>query len=250
MIGLPISESEINFRQSEFAYPHPWKRVQKPLILYFALCLGLAFAFYLFGNAYIHRQEDKLKYEYVDLLDSMKKPYSLFETEFNESLPTNKGTSDTPEVVNVLELSQSDIVQRLDYLDKELTAKPDLFPLLPNTPKVSDVLAWMTKLSKASDLKEEKETEDNGIQLTSFSYKMMKRPEFNKKKEVYQVKVELEFITSSPKNAREFHDALVTPNDFLDSNNEVKWSSERGKYRISFFLKDKTYYPGKGVSGV
>lgn len=248
--GMPLCENAINFRQNEFAYPHPWKRVQKPLAVYFALCFGLALAFYFFGNAYIQRQEDKLKYEYVDLLDSMKKPYSLFETQFNENLSRGKGSSET--VVDVLQLSQSDIVQRLDFLNKELNATPDLFPLLPNVAKVSDVLAWMTKLSNASQSSSEDvpETEDGSIQLTSFSYKMMKRPEFSKKKEVYQVKIELEFTTSSPKNAREFHDALVAPNDFVDPNNEIKWSSERGKYRISFFLKDKTYYPSKGVSGV
>jgi type IV pilus assembly protein PilM len=243
--GMPLSTTAINFRQNEYAYPHPWKRIQKPLAIYYALCIGLAFAFYLFGNAYIHRQEDLLKYEYVDLLASMKRPYSLFETEFKDSLSRGKNNPETP-LLDVLALSQADIIQRLDFLNKELNAKPDLFPLLPNVPRVSDVLAWMTKLANTSSTEE---FEDANIQLTSFNYKMMKRPEFSKKKEVYQAKVELEFTTGSPKNAREFHDALVAPNDFVDPNNEIKWSSERGKYRISFFLKDKTYYPSKGATG-
>lgn len=243
LTGLPTNANAVNFRQNEYAYPHPWKRVQKPLMIYFALCIAFAFAFYFFGNAYINRQEDNLKTEYVDLLASMKKPYSQFEKEFNDA--TTKG-----EAVNVMQLSQGDIVQRLDFLNKELNAAPDIFPLLPNVPKVSDVLAWMTQLSKSSLSEEPKEAAEGPIQLTSFSYKMVKRPEFNKKKEVYQVKVELEFTTSVPKNAREFHDALVAPNNFVDPKGEIKWSSERGKYRISFFLKDKTYYPSRGSSGV
>ena len=58
----------------------------------------------------------------------------------------------------------------------------------------------------------------------------------------YQVKVDLEFSTSSPRIAREFHDSLIAPNDLIDPKGEVKWSSNRGKYRTSFYLKDKTQY--------
>ena len=241
LMGLPQCTNPINFRQNEYAFPYPWKRVQKPLIIYFALCIGLAFAFYLFGNAYINYKQDEIKQEYVDLLASMKKPYSLFEAEFNNAVSRGKPNEEPP--LTVMELTQQDIIQRLDFLNKELTAAPDIFPLLPNVPKVSDVLAWMTRLINVSG----PTNTDDSVQLTSFSYKMMKRPEFNKKKEVYQVKVELEFTTNTPKNAREFHDALVAPNDFVDPAGEIKWSSERGKYRISFFLKDRTYYPTKGV---
>ncbi len=243
--GMPYCNNAINFRQNEYAYPHPWKRVQKPLALYFVLCVTLAFAFYMFGNAYINRQQDEIKLEYVNLLASMKKPYSLFEAEFNAAISRGKANEEPP--VDVMELTQEDIIQRLDFLNKELTAAPDVFPLLPNVPKVSDVLGWMTRLINTSESKGTADAEDSSIQLTSFSYKMMKRPEYNKKKEVYQVKVELEFTTNAPKSAREFHDALVAPNDFVDPNSEIKWSSERGKYRISFFLKDRTYYPSKGA---
>jgi type IV pilus assembly protein PilM len=249
LTGLSLAENSVNFRQDEYAYPHPWKRVQKPLIIYFGLCFALAFAFYLFGNAYISRQEDKIKSEYVNLLESMRKPYSQFEKEYLDG--TTKGKQSTEEsVVNVILLSQPEIIQRLDFLNKELNATPDIFPLLPNIPKVSDVLAWMTQLSTNVLSSDSPEAVDSPIQLTSFSYKVTKRPEFSKKKEVYQVKVELEFTTNAPKNAREFHDALIAPNDFIDPNGEIKWNSERGKYRISFYLKDKTYYPSRGSSGV
>jgi type IV pilus assembly protein PilM len=246
--GLILCENAVNFRQNEYTYPHPWKRVQKPLAIYFALCCAFAYAFYLFGNSYINRQEDKLKSEYVNLLESMRKPYSHFEKEFIEA--TTKGKSPQETSGNVMQLSQEDIIQRLDFLNKELNATPDIYPLLPNVPKVSDVLAWMTQLSLRASSSESPEAAEGSIQLVSFSYKMIKRPEFSKKKEVYQVKVELEFTTNDPKSAREFHDALIAPNNFVDPNGEIKWSSERGRYRISFFLKDKTYYPSRGSSGV
>ena len=75
---------------------------------------------------------------------------------------------------------------------------------------------------------------------------MVKRPDQSKKKEKYRVKVDLEFSSPTPKQAREFHDALVAPNDFVDPKDEIKWSSNRGSYRTSFFLKDKTKYNHRG----
>ncbi len=241
--GLHGNNNGINFRQNEYSYPHPWKRLQKPLIAYFSLCIGVALSIYLVGNAYVAKQDDNLRTEYVHLLASMKKPYSQFETEFLEATQPNK----KPETakVDILSLSQNDILYRLDFLKKELNSTPDMFPLLPNIPRVTDVLAWLSNLPAVKAASESSEIEDSKIQLTSFSYKMMKRPEFNKKKEPYQAKVELEFTTAVPRNAREFHDALLEPNNFVDPTGEVKWNAERGKYRVSFFLKDKTYYPSK-----
>lgn len=66
---------------------------------------------------------------------------------------------------------------------------------------------------------------------------MTKRPEQNKKQEKYQVKVEMEFTSPTPKQAREFHDALIAPNDFVDPKGEIKWNSSHGRYRTSFFKR-------------
>ena len=80
------------------------------------------------------------------------------------------------------------------------------------------------------------------MQLESFSYKMVKRPEPNKEREKYQVKVEIEFTTPTPRYAREFHDILLAPNDIIDPKEEVKWNVEKDSYRASFFLVDRTNY--------
>ena len=136
-----------------------------------------------------------------------------------------------------------DLQQRMRYLDKELQSSPDTFPLLPNVPRVSDVLAWLSTHPVLSGKNSPGAPVSPPIQIESFNYTMIKRPEQTKKQEKYQVKVEFEFTTSTPKQAREFHDALIAPNDFVDPKGEIKWSSNRGKYRTSFFLKDKTTYP-------
>jgi len=59
------------------------------------------------------------------------------------------------------------------------------------------------------------------LQIENLSYSMVKRPELTKKQERYQVKVELEFTSPTPKLAREFHDALIAPNDLVDPKGDI-----------------------------
>lgn len=244
-IGAALSgldgHEQINFRQQEFAYSRPWNRLKKPLFIYYLLSLGLAIALYLFGESYLGYEEDKLKEEYVELLASMNKTYSSFEKDYLKKYPSQ----DNFEGIQPIDaVTQAGIAHRLEYLQSEMKDNPNLFPLLPNTPKVSDVLAWLSNhpivVGKPHDKSEGSET---SLQVDNFSYTMVKRPDLKKTQEKYQVKVELEFSTSTPKLAREFHDALIAPNEIVDPKGEVKWSSNRGKYRTSFFLKDKTVYP-------
>lgn len=226
---LPKAQNQVNFRQQEYAYPDPWKRTKKPLVAYLMLCVGLAITISLFSKAYVGNQGDRLKQEYIELLVFMKKPYLSFEAEFDGLDPKF--------------LTQLDIHKRLTSLDKAIKATPDVYPLLPNVPRVSDVLAWLSTHPIASAKEKQDGTLLPRMQLQSFSYKMVKRPNQNKKKEKYQVKVDLEFTTPVPRYAREFNDALRAPNEIVDLAGEIKWSADEGKYRASFFLKDKTYYP-------
>jgi len=235
--GLP-KWIQVNFRQVEYAYPHPWKRLMQPLALYYLLCIALAAALYLFGASYLGHQKDALRKEYIDLLTTMNKSYGAFEREYAEK---QHRPVDVEGIPDVAALTPEEITQRLHYLHREMKESPDLFPLMPNVPRVSDVLAWFS--SHPLVITSAGEQEEPSIQIENFSYTMVKRPEPKKPSERYQVKVEMEFSTATPKIAREFHDALIAPNEIVDPKGEVKWSSNRGKYHTSFFLKDKTAYP-------
>lgn len=168
----------------------------------------------------------------------MKKPFDEHEKELITKDPYERNFS-AEEARDIKEISQTSIRKRLTLLEKEIKETPDTFPLYPNTPRVNDVLSWFSNhpLVKGDDPEKQK------ILLENFNYRMVKRPEQNKRKERYQVKVEIEFSTSTPRYAREFHDALLAPNEIVDPKGDVKWNSERGRYRTSFFLKDKTAYP-------
>lgn len=240
--GLP-SQEQVNFRQQEHAYPHPWKRLIRPLALYFALCVSFAGAFYLFGESYLGYKEDGLREKYVELLTATNKSYPGFEKLFASKNPhLTNGDS----VLPVKSLTSSDIAGRLQFLQKEMQGGPDLFPLQPNVPLVSDVLAWLSTHAIFAGAKAPAEGSNNeiaGLQLENFNYTLIKRPEPKKTQEKYQAKVELEFSSPTPKLAREFHDSLIAPNEMVDPKGEVKWSSNKGHFRASFFLKDKTVYP-------
>lgn len=239
--SLPDLPSFIDFRQQELSYPHPWQRLIGPLAIYFAAVFLLSFAFYFFGQQYLHYQEDQLRVTYIDLLAGMHKSHEQFEMAFLTKNPkAHEQFNDA--IPRIEHIEQGDLLDRLAFLQKELQATPDSFPLFANIPRVSDVLAWLSQHPAVAFLDEEGSPQTR-LQIENFSYAMLKRPQQGKKQEKYQVKIELEFSSPTPKWAREFHDALIAPNDWVDPKGEVKWSSNRGKYKTSFFLKDKTIYP-------
>ncbi len=71
---------------------------------------------------------------------------------------------------------------------------------------------------------------------------MVKRPDFQHKKDTYRVKVELEFTTKDQAVARSFQEALKNSHSLADPKEEISWIASRGKYKTSFYLKDKTKY--------
>lgn len=236
--GLPNFADQVNFRQKEYRFQNPLKRFKKGLLIYAVVALGLAAAAYFSGEQYLGYQEDKVRENYAELLATIKRPYHEM-----EALYLKKSPADESLATNVKNLSMRDLSNRLDYLEKEVQTAPALFPLFPNVPRVSDLLAWLSTHPNVVLKKDASNTSQGLLQIESLSYTMVKRPEMNKKSERYQVKVELELIANSPKEAREFHDALISPNEMVDPKAEVKWNATKGRYRTSFYLKDRTIYP-------
>lgn len=241
--GLSKSLNINDFRQREWVFSKPWKRYRYPLILYALSVFALAVAFYFFGNSYLAYREDLVRAEYVHLLGAMRKSYEGFEQAYKVKFPQE---GEDEQLLDPKNLSQEEITSRITLLEKEIQGTPDMFPLFPNLPKVSDLLAWLANHPQvAPQISPEGKIEKEGLKIESLNYTVVKRPEQSRKQERYQIKVDLEFSSPTPKHAREFHDALITPNEFVDPKNEVKWTTGQGKYRTSFFLKDKTLYPLK-----
>ena len=236
--ALPLKCDQVNFRQGEFAYPAPWKRLKKVLTGYFLLCVGLAAALTFYGIAYVSYREVEIRQRYLELLDVMNKPYNDFESEFTSKYPSSYSGNLQNGLIPLENLSNEQIQSRLMYLEKEVQSTPQIYPLQPNIPLVSDVLAWIGTHQAFIGADEESPS----LEIENFQYSLVKKPDPTKKQEKYQVKIDLEFYSPTPKMARAFHDALITPNEIVDDKGEIKWSSNRDSYRTSFYLKDRTSY--------
>lgn len=234
LCGLPKNLTNQNFRVGELAYPNPWKRLRDPLVAYMGLCAAFALAFYLFGASYNSYELAKVRQDYAQFLLLINKPYAEVESK----------VSVDGEIPPVEALTVPQMQERLAFLEKESKAIPITYPFVPGVPRVSDVLAWLSTHPKIIGLSDGNEKNPEALKLESLSYSMIKRPDTTKKNERYQVKVDLEFTSPTPKAAREFHDALIAPNNIVDPKSEIKWSTNRGKYSTSFMLKDRTLYTG------
>ncbi|MBS4167789.1 pilus assembly protein PilM [Parachlamydia sp. AcF125] len=241
LTGLPSWKEQINFRQKQYSFPHPWKRLKNSLIAYFAACVFLAFALYGFGTAYLSKQTDLIRKDYADLLASLHRSYPEFEEQFRKKNGLEPILA--KEDLDPRQLSTEDLSARIQFLNQIVSSSPDSYPLFPNTPSVSDVLAWLAKHPSFSPPDDAEGQKPAGLKIESFVYKMVKRPDKSKKNEAYQIRVDLDFSAPTPTQAREFHDFLISPNEIVDPKGEIKWGTNRGRYHTSFFLKDRTLYP-------
>lgn len=193
-----------NFRQQEFTYPHPFKRLKKPLFIYATAVVLLTLSLFSLTSLALSHQKKEVACRYQALLAQ--------EGKLTQTLKRTE-----------------EYTSALASLKKEIDQKPDTFPLYPMVPKAQEVLAWLS----ASPV---------SIEMDTFHYSMIKRPTFSQQKEHYQVKVFFEF-KAPVTEARAFHEILLAPNSFVDKNQEVQWTMNRnGTYRSSFYLNDKTRY--------
>lgn len=234
LTALPVESAQIDFRQGEMAYPHPWRRLRFAIASTLFLCLVAAASLWAFGSSYLDWKEESLRKDYLQLLETLQKDYGEVE----------KGMGGVSTLHSPSELTASQIADRLRSIEQEMAKAPVSIALFPNVPRVSDLLVWLAThpLLVAEAAPEAGETRSR-LRIDGLNYKMVKRPDQNKPREKYQVQVEMEISSDSAKQARLFYDSLVAPNDMIDTRSEVKWTATGGKYRFSFFLKDKTVYP-------
>ncbi len=203
--------------------------MKKPLWIFLGLSLIAAITSYTLSLGILSHYNDRINLRYISLLDKMGVDFMQIEKKISLKLKHTR-----PLETGLRKLSTDEIQERVSLLEKEIKLDSIPFPLEPNIPRVSDLLAWLSNHPQLNG---------NKILIELMHYQLVKHPEMNKPKERYLVKVELEFTSETPKAAREFHDALLAQNDFIDPKGEVKWNTLKGKYKVSFYLKDKTIYP-------
>ena len=206
-IGCALAHQSVNFRQKEFSYPHPFRRFKKQLICFFSLCFAFTLAICGFAETSLAHKKQSLSQAYSALLEGEGKAIA--------ALPR------TPEAY----------LSSLKLLEKEVHARPSTFPLLPQIPKVKELLSWLASFQGTKS-----------AVIDALHYQMVKRPDFSNRTDKYKVRVDLELTSPDAHSARLFQEALKSPNPFVDTSEEVQWLPIKGKYKASFYLRDKTKY--------
>ncbi len=233
-LGLAIngSNESLNLRKQEFAYPRPWKRLKRKALTCLFLSLLLAVTAFGGGKVFIHHQEQKLQTQYLTLLTTSEYTLESFEKEYRKQL--NLSPLKTPLLLG--SLTEQEIVSRSALLEKTFKQPSTIFPLFPDVPRVGDVLAWISNNPLFAN------KEEHAL-IDTFTYTLVKRPQADRPKDPYQVRVEIQLFTPSTRLARAFREALLEPNPYIDTSSEILWQAGKGgEYTTSFLLKDNTRY--------
>ena len=222
-IGAAIAGIECpqtNLRKEDLAYTQEWRRWYKACAVFgAAMLIGTAALFFFF--------EKDLENKHRLALQQYKSFIAVLEKEPQEVEKSMK----VEQPLSVEDLSYDALEERIFFVENGFLNNKETIPLHADVPRVSDVIAWLTKVQEGKD-----------VRLEMLSYTIISRPEKEKPKAKYRVKVDLEFASQSPHSARDFYNSLTASNLFVDPKEEVKWKQDRGKYFVSFVLKDKTKY--------
>ena len=219
-----------SFRTGQFSFPRPFLHWKRPLL---ALALGsLLTAMLVVWHGRIRSEA---------ILTSMRSDWEKI-TGFAHTTPeeVNKQTEKNIIVASSAQASPEQLLLQGGWLLSSLDRKAS-FPLQPNVPRVREILAWVA--SVITDISSIPPSLNGKCEVLNFQYQIVKHPTKNHPKERYQVRVDLEIATPSVALARAFHERLTLDTKWIDQSSEVKWMPSNGKYRVSFFLMDKTLYP-------
>jgi type IV pilus assembly protein PilM len=205
-LGLTLDHSarddtSIQFRQGSFTHSQAFKKKFKQLGV--TLLCSLSLAGLLWGYQTLYQSKKK-----TALMQRFKQESGLDREE--------------------------NLAAGLDKWEKMLSEKKQVFAYKPTAPKASDVLQWLSTHPKLSS-KNPKEK----IEIKSFDYALTKYPKLPATQEAYQAKVDLEFTSSSPRFARDFHEALMKDASMVNTKLEISWNVNHNLYRTSFFLKNR-----------
>lgn len=107
------------------------------------------------------------------------------------------------------------------------------YPYIMKSPKLSEILSWLYQHPVIL----ETSTTNEPIVIESIRYQLEQYPKMDNPKEPTLAKIDLEFTTKSPLNARKFHEAILKKEGFVDDSEEIQWESTDSSYRISFYVK-------------
>jgi|JI10StandDraft_1071094.scaffolds.fasta_scaffold22850_6 type IV pilus assembly protein PilM len=114
----------------------------------------------------------------------------------------------------------------LTQLDQKLMVPKASDALYGPPPLVTDLLAFISTHPMLE-----------GIDVKRIDYTLAHYPTIKKRGEPYRPKVHLIFVAEEAKKARDFHDAIVDDDQFVDKEGEIEWKRNENEYEMAFFIR-------------
>ncbi|MBI3211210.1 MAG: hypothetical protein HYZ47_00785 [Simkania negevensis] len=205
---LKQDEKTIEWRERAFISPGRIKKILHG-ILRGAFLSTLFFVFvFLVSHYLIKHKESRIE----------KKIETLIET-YKEELPSLSQAIAAKKVQGKIELLK----------EKALHSKSHFYSFAP-VPKVADLLSYLSDHPKLN-------REEGGITIEEVCYTIEDLSSFQKGAALPKIRVDLKLQAKEGQFVREFHDALVEGDVFIDHEKEIGWKRNESEYEISFYLK-------------
>ncbi len=197
----------VQLRQEEFTPPHHLRLRKKRALLYATSCLIFTAILGISTMLIAHKKTKALSDKLLFYFPSNEKQHILSISEIEDSLLKSE-----------------------QFLKKH---QKNAFPFFLTVPKVSDVLSW---LSTHPSFVTAEGGPKEGIDIKSMRYQLLKFPTLDDPSLPYQAQVEIEFTATTPRLAREFHEALLKGDCIVNAKKEIKWQPQGTLYSIQFQL--------------
>ncbi len=190
--------NSLQFCQKQLLQPHTIKKRKKGAILYAIACLSAALLMSVLGSFSLKQKENVLREKLLTYLPQAKNIHSV-----------------------------EGISQTLASWEYSYKGKKTPFPLMADVPRVSDLLSY---LSTHPALTAE------GVEIQSVHYSLTKYPKIAETSSPYTARVELDISSTTPRAARDFHEALLKGDAVVNEKKEIKWQTQNQTYHTSFEL--------------
>ncbi len=209
-IGLAVGyhAKTVQFRKNEFFPKKMWKKAGL-----YALCLTAAS--FLMGGGCLALGNHIVKLQ-------TEKMVSFLQETLNEQ--------DPPLAKKIFTGNQDEILTRWS---KAIRVHSKEYAYAASFPKVSQILSW---IYQHPVILEAKQTE-TPIEIKAVRYQLLQYPKMSAPQDRYQGKVEIEFSTKSPLNARKFHQSLHKGEGWVNPEQDIQWEPSENLYRAAFYLK-------------
>lgn len=203
--GLSKDQKSVQFLQESFVPLKHLKTIGLTLLLFFISSLAISSVIY-YASSMIYKEKES------NLLSSLSAIEKL------ENIPNEK-------------TSNLSFEERKNTIDEKIKKELKNYPNLSLAPKVSDLLCWINSHPLI-----ESSSEKGSIEIISIDYDLIDK----KEKKSNSAKVSLCLKINDPNLAQKFYESLSNYPNFIENENDISWTEENSKYKLSFFLKNLT----------